>query len=298
MEQALLDSLQVHRLFVKYLDVDVENGQAVPKAALQWGEGRWTDYDIVPCVFITNRTFLEGTAPEPLAEKVWAYLQQVNTEGGVAPSTYQFDCDWSPATRAAYFTFLRAMRQKVGAAKLSATIRLHQYRYPEQTGVPPVDEGSLMYYNMGDIEDVKEPNSILNNETAAAYLKGAPAYELPLDVALPLFSWVLVYRLGELHRIINGVDAEALDEAGMFEKTATHQYRVQQNTYFQGHYLNAGDVLRYEFPDEAALRKAAQQLQSIEHYSGTTLYYHLDEKQTRPYPADFLSRLPSVIGSR
>ena len=297
-EQAVLDSLRVRRLYVKYLDVDVEGGRAVPNAGIRWGGEAWKDYEIVPCVFISNRTFLEATAPGPLAERVWGYLQQANEEAGLQPREYQFDCDWSPSTRAAYFTFLHSMRQWVGDARLSATIRLHQYRYPEQTGVPPVDKGSLMYYNMGNIEDVRESNSILNNETAADYLKGAAAYELPLDVALPLFSWVLVYRLGELHRIINWTDAAALDEKPAFEKRAANRYRVQQNTYFAGHYLNQGDVLRYESASQAELQRAARQLQSIEHFSGTTLYYHLDEALLQNYPPAFLRRVARTLHGR
>jgi hypothetical protein len=297
-EEAVLDSLDVRQLYVKYLDVDLEGGQAVPKAGIQWAGEAYKAYEIVPCVFITNRTFLEGTAPEPLAEQVWGYLQQANTEAGLQPKAYQFDCDWSPSTRSAYFAFLRAIRQRAGNVELSVTIRLHQYRYPEQTGVPPVDKGSLMYYNMGDIEDVREANSILNNETAADYLKGAAVYELPLDVALPLFSWVLVYRLGELHRIINWTDAAALDEQPAFEKTAANRYRVQQNTYFGGHYLNAGDLLRFESASQAELQRAAQQLQTIKHYSGTTLYYHLDESLLQAYDPALLRRLARTIHGR
>lgn len=297
-EQAVLDSLGVRQLYVKYLDVDLEGGQAVPKAGIQWGGEAYKVYEIVPCVFITNRTFLEGTAPEPLAKQVWRYLQQANAEAGLQPKAYQFDCDWSPSTRSAYFAFLRAIRQRAGGAQLSATIRLHQYRYPEQTGVPPVDKGSLMYYNMGNIEDVREANSILNNETAADYLDGAAAYELPLDVALPLFSWVLVYRLGELHRIINWTDATALDKEPAFEKTAANRYRVQQNTYFAGHYLNAGDLLRFEAADKAALQQAARQLQTIKHYSGTTLYYHLDESLLQAYDPALLRRVARTLHGR
>lgn len=297
-EQEMLEALQVKKLYVKYLDVDQEGGQPVPKAGIQWKGSAWKPYEIIPCVFITNRTFLEGAAPEPLAERVWSYLQQANAEAGITPAAYQFDCDWSPATRTAYFAFLRAMRQRVGKAQLSATIRLHQYRYPEQTGVPPVDKGSLMYYNMGDIEDVKEPNSILNNETAADYLAGAGAYDLPLDVALPLFSWVLVYRLGELHRIINWTDATVLDTLADLEKTGPNRYQVQQNTYFGGHYLNAGDELRYESASQAALQQAAQQLQNLKHYSGTTLYYHLDEALLQAYPPAFLRRLTRTLLGR
>jgi len=297
-ERAFLADLDAERLYVKYLDVDLEAGEAVPKAGLRLADSSYRQYDIVPCVFITNRTFQAGTSPEELAEKVWAYLQQVNQEAGLVPQAYQFDCDWSLTTRDAYFDFLRAIGQRAGQANLSATIRLHQYRYPEQTGVPPVDHGCLMYYNMGDIEDVKEPNSLLNTETAARYLEGAGTYELPLDLALPLFSWVLVYRFGELYRILPEPDLNALAQMPELEKTAPGRYRVQQNVYFGGHYLNRGDRLRLEVPSRQALRKAAQQLNKIENNRGTLLFYHLQPSILQRYPVSFLRELAAAVGQR
>jgi hypothetical protein len=62
-----------------------------------------------------------------------------------------------------------------------------------------------MLYNTGDIDTPDETNSIFKPEDAKKYLKGAPAsYPLPLDVALPAFSWTLVFRDGELWKILPG----------------------------------------------------------------------------------------------
>ncbi len=75
---------------------------------------------------------------------------------------------------------------------LSATIRLHQVKYFETTGVPPVKSGMLMFYNTGDLENPSEENSILNIETAELYLSGLEDYPMQLDIVLPLFSWAVV----------------------------------------------------------------------------------------------------------
>lgn len=290
-EQAALRDNGVQRIYAKFLDVDVEGGIAVPKAPIRFEGDSHLAYELVPCVFITNRTFASGVAPEALAEKVWKMLDQINTAHQLRPVEYQFDCDWSGATRQAYFAFLRAMRAHIGEAALSVTVRLHQLRYPEATGLPPADRGVLMYYNMGDLQSLAETNSILNNETAETYLVDGMTYALPLDYALPIFSWVLAYRFGELYAIMGQVDCNELESWGGAEKTADGQYRVQQNAYFGNHYLNTGDRLRCEGPSEADLQRAVRQLNKIQNHSETLLFYHLDERFLHHFPAELPLRL-------
>jgi len=292
--QQILDSMGVDKLYVKFMDVDMEGGYATPVAPIRFAESRYLNYEIIPCVFITNRTFQsENVNPERLAERVWDYLQQICGSAGIQPDEYQFDCDWTPSTRQAYFAFLHTIRNLKKEALLSSTLRLHQYRYPEQAGVPPVDKVALMYYNMGDIEDVEEPNSILNNEKGQPYLE-AGAYPLELDVALPAFSWLLVYRLGELDKIIKAVQPDSLMSMEGIEKTGENTFLVKQNLYFGGHYLNEGDRLRFEAPSEDALEEAAQALNKIENQSGTLLFYHLDETMPKRYPPGFYRRIADL----
>jgi hypothetical protein len=123
----------------------------------------------------------------------------------------QLDCDWTISTRVVYFHFLAALRARLpqGVA-LSATLRLHQYRYPDRTGIPPVDRVMLMFYNMGQLDDPDEPNSILNLAAAQPYLDGAPPYPVPLDVALPVFRWGVLYRDGRMTKLIHDLTADEL----------------------------------------------------------------------------------------
>ena len=297
-EAAALRENEVQQLYIKYLDLDVEaSGLARPVAAIRFeGEG-WQAYQIIPCVFITNRTFQsEKIKPEALAKQVWDYLQQINTQYGINPQEYQFDCDWTASTREKYFAFLQHIRRLMGEAALSATIRLHQYRYPERTGLPPVDKGCLMYYNMGDIDDPQEPNSILNNDAGEAYLN-AGSYPLELDVALPLFSWALLFRLGELAAIINLPAEHFLEEEARLEKKKPGLYEAKENFYFQGHYLNTGDRLRFESPTSAGLERAAEALRKIKHRSGKLIFYHLDEDLLQNYAPGLLRHLAGRLGT-
>ncbi len=294
-EQDILARNQVRRIYIKFLDVDIEQGQPVPKAPIRFEDSTYKQFEIVPCIFITNRTFQSGTDPLGLARQVWAYLQEINTAYGLSPKSYQLDCDWSLSTRAAYFAFLRAFRQQAGDCQITATIRLHQLQYASQTGVPPVDRGVLMYYNMGDIQNVEEPNSILNNETAATYLEPPASYALPLDYALPVFSWVLAYRLGELHAIINQSSCAALDTLASAEKSAPGHYHMQRNAYFGNHYLNRGDRLRCESVSERTLAQAIDQLKSLDNDCEQLLFYHLDESNFHEFSQDLPLRLANRL---
>lgn len=217
---AKMIAADAERLYVKYFDVDwdVANQRAVPLAVLEvqaWPEG----VDIVPTVFLTNRTFeaLPLTDVAALAAQVWS---KIATLLPPAPITeIQMDCDWTRTTRDAYFAFLHALQQRLPAGvALSATIRLHQYRYPDQTGIPPVDRGMLMFYNMGRLEDPEEPNSILNMAAAQPYLQDAPAYPMPLDVALPVFRWGILYRDGQLIKLIHDLAAADLADTARFAR--------------------------------------------------------------------------------
>ena len=293
-QQDLLSGQGVKRLFVKFMDVDLEGAHAVPVAPIHFADKSYASFELVPCVFITNRTFQsQQVKPEKLARKVWEYLQEINSEHQLSPKEYQFDCDWTPSTQQAYFSFLLAIKELKGDAILNSTLRLHQYKYPDQTGIPPVDKVTLMYYNMGDIEDVEEVNSILNHEKGSAYLN-AKGYPLSLDVALPLFSWTLVYRLGHLEAIINGNHLDSLEQKSAIEKTGENTFAVQQNLYFEGHYLNKGDQLRFESCSRADIRKAAEALSKIPNQSGTLLFYHLDETTPQNFEPSFFDELFSI----
>ncbi|MCB0567236.1 MAG: hypothetical protein KDD01_22950, partial [Phaeodactylibacter sp.] len=68
-------------------------------------------------------------------------------------------------------------------------------------------------------------------------------------------------------------------------------YQVKENFYFEGHYLNEGDLLRFEFPDTQRLEEAAGRLQKIKSKSGNILFFHLDEPFLQNYPPGFIRSL-------
>lgn len=262
-EQRFLVKISAERVYTKFFDLDWSNGEAAPAAIIRAGEEfRLPDsLELVPVVFITNRTFknLDPATIPNLAKRTAELIQNRLAHLGTTAPEWQFDCDWTPSTRDLFFEFLKAIRthQPPGTA-LSSTVRLHQFRYPERTGVPPVDRGVLMVYNVGRVDDPNETNSILTYEAAAAYLEPAGGYPLPLDVALPIYRWGVVYRHGELVRLIDGLAAEELRDTSSFESLGETRFRLKKSQYLRGNYFYHDDVIRTEAIDSATFHRTRE----------------------------------------
>jgi len=264
-EQQRLQALGVSRLYAKFFDVDWDeiSGQIVPLASIQIDTAGLHRLEIVPVVYITNRTWehIESDGQlklllQRVADKITALTKPL---GDRQIHEVQIDCDWSETTRRVYFAFLKDLAQKmtIQQISLSATIRLHQWKYPQRTGTPPVARGMLMLYNVGNLEDWKEHNSIFSNPAVSAYAP-FPRYTLPLDVVLPAFSWGVLFREGEMIRLLNDLRVENLREDARFKEIAPQRFRVQKSTYLNGHYLYQGDLLRVETCGYPELKAAAQ----------------------------------------
>ncbi len=301
-EQGYLKALDARRLYVKFFDVawNEANNEATPQASLEL-VGEWPDYEIVPTVFITNQTMLElpATQRAALADRVLQKIKELWP--GLEPVEIQLDCDWTERSREAYFQLLELVRERLPlTTKLSVTLRLHQYRYPEQTGIPPADRAMLMFYNMGDLTDWQESNSILNLEKAKPYLQTTAAYPLPLDFALPIFNWGVLFRKGKMIKLMPGLTAKALldIDAIPLEQEGGHRFEITKSTYLEGYYLYRGDQLRLETIRPQQLEAAAQLLR--DHATGEKAYlsfYHLDSTLISSFPVADLQKCLKTLRS-
>ena len=172
---------------------------------------------------------------------------------------------------------------------MSCTVRLYQYKYPDITGIPPVDKGVLMYYNMGDLLSYEETNSILNNDIGKQYL-GYGEYPVPLDFALPNFSWTLLYQYGEMKQILLRIDESELRDTNLFKLQENAYYLVKEDTLFNDVFLRAGSELRHEFCSEEDLIKAAELLSSEKNQKNTTLLFY-DLKPKLIHESDKINRV-------
>src|SRR5207253_10476713 len=127
-------------------------------------------------------------------------VSRMAEEQGMAFQQLQLDCDWSDSSRRNYFHFVDLLSHRLKAERkiVSATIRLHQIKYAERTGIPPVSRGMLMFYNFGRIQADSDRSSIFNAEDAGRYSSYIAGYPLELDVVLPAFSWSVHSREGRV----------------------------------------------------------------------------------------------------
>lgn len=265
--QDLLKSLGTGNLYIKFFDVDWDeySGQPMPHASVIPESALDSTIEIVPTVFITNRTFekLESyqlyTFKENVYNKVTQLIQCFPYH--VTVKEVQIDCDWSEGTKDKYFEFMKAMNERfdVDTIALSATIRLHQVKYAEKTGVPPVDKGILMFYNMGDVTDAKSENSIFDEKTAGKYLKNFDEYPLKLDVALPIFSWAAIYREDKLIQLVTNFE-NSLQENKNLKKVEENLYQATAAFEVNNILVKEGDQVKFELVSPELTKKAAEMI--------------------------------------
>ncbi len=164
----------------------------------------------------------------------------------------QVDCDWTKSTKEKYFKFLKLLKKRY--KKLSVTIRLHQLKYPKQTGIPPVKNGVLMFYNMSDFLNPKTKNYILDLDIAKNYLKKFKNYPLKLDLALPLYSQATIIRDDKVIALIDDIRKKDLDN--FLKKIDKNHYKLIKTHYFKGKLFYKGDVIRVDEVSLDELKKA------------------------------------------
>jgi hypothetical protein len=301
-EKSAISKKSKSPLFLHYFDVDwdTEREFIVPRASLNIKSELPFNTSVTPVIFITNKVFEEmpDSLMSDVVSTIWDRINEQNSgvenAGGVIENI-QFDCDWTLTTKKKYFDFLEMMNNYANV-DLSATIRLHQVKYFEKTGVPPVKKGMLMFYNMGDLENPNTQNSILDLETAKSYVASCKNYPLHLDVALPLFQWAVVYRDGRVVQLLNAANNEDFKDEELFEKTEDQKYKVKESTYVHGFYCYENDVIRLENVTQEQLEAAAKMLSEyLPNTKRTLCFYHLDNTLLQAFPMENLEKIRSKI---
>lgn len=298
-EKQKLDSLKVKTIYLKFFDVDWDEAYKtpVPVAKLQAANipadplGKLSgSIQVIPTVFITNECIqkLDSADAETLALQIWELIKVTrNTNQWLSRNSFadtseiQIDCDWTASTKNKYFRLLTVLKEHVNKDdgyhkyRLSCTIRLHQIKFVSKTGIPPVDRGLLMCYNMGNLKDPATRNSILETEELKKYIGNLSAYPLPLDVAFPLFDWKVLYRNNVYTGLIKGLPETAFSSS--FCSKNGNRYQVLKDTLLQGYDLRKGDMIRDEQSDIKDVLAASNEVGR--HLKNTPLrvsLYHLD----------------------
>ncbi|MBY0426362.1 MAG: hypothetical protein K2Q22_12045 [Cytophagales bacterium] len=159
--------------------------------------------------------------------------------------SYEFDCDWTEMTRDKYFYFLQLVKDTLDK-NIESTLRLHQYKFREKMGIPPVDLVNLMCYNVGNVTNPKETNSIFQSQVILDYMKNQDRYPVPLNLAFPTFEWTVVFRNQKFYRLIQGNGI--LEHPNQLKEIGQNTYQLTSDVYIDWRIesLQEGDVVRVE----------------------------------------------------
>jgi hypothetical protein len=317
-ERNFLKQHHIQKLYTKILDVDWNDVYgAVPVSENDLNDlNQDLNYynslhlNIVPVVFITNKTFERIDTSQlsllalrivrkclPAYDSVDVKYENNRYYFPVAhllnPSELQFDCDWTSTTSKKYFLFLEDVKKLLpDTTAVSATIRLHQFKYASKTGVPPVDRGMLMLYNLNDPKKYESINSIFDYDKANAYFTSGKKYKLSLDVVLPAFSWGLIFRNQQFYQIENNLSDSDLNQLTFLQKESNSFYRVKADTVFNDLFLRFGDEIKPEEISIDDLNKAVELAhKAINSNKYSVALFDLTEKEVKKYKPDEIDKI-------
>ena len=288
--------LKIHNLskiYLRFFDVDYDFRilKAVPKGKLIFSESPQFK-SIIPTVFITNRVFENSNfeSLDALVSQIHSSILNMASKNNIVFKEIQIDCDWTIRTKKKYFYFLKRLKEKT--LKTSATIRLHQIKYFEKTGVPPVDEGILMLYNTGDWRDEKTKNSLFDAETIFGYLDNLSSYPLHLNIAFPIYQQVLVYRTGKFFVFLKEYDWNQLLNNKSFKIKPNSQVICTENIILDGISFRKDDVFKLEKAEFEELDFVKSEVFNKLHQKNTSIIlFHLDEKSISQFTQLQISKI-------
>ncbi|MCP2025712.1 hypothetical protein L1276_000852 [Flavobacterium sp. HSC-32F16] len=198
------------------------------------------------------------------------------------------DCDWTEKSQKNYFYLLKQIKNQFPSSKITATIRLWQYKYASKAGIPPVDKGLLMCYNITKPDDLQTKNSIGTSEELAQYITHSD-YKLKLDIALPLYSWAVAFRGNQFKGILS--DYELIRDTSKVKKTTDGKYVLQDDILVGQTYLRNGDEIRIEKISDSELNKMISTIKSkikIDDQTKVT-FFSFDKKYINDYGTENIS---------
>lgn len=317
-------SFGVNHFYVRYFDVDWDDKtlSARPVATLNVTDS--VPDTFTPVIFITHEVFekLDDTGIDSLASRTKRRIDHV-TESFVNAAWYQreawlsgdsarleiektvhnrykailIDCDWTAQSRDKFFRFIEKMKNQFPGKEIEVTLRLWQYKYRDKAGIPPVKKALLMCYNMQTANDFSVTNSIATIDELKKYIT-EKTYPVSLDIALPVFSWAVLFRNEKSVGLIGNADRNEYENNVIdYRKISDNQYELLTEKVIGNFFARKGDVIRMESVEITELVEMAEYLHdNIKTDEETRItFFSWNKKYLNNYEPYEIHRIESVF---
>jgi len=298
-ETTYLDHFKAQSLYVRIMDVDFNPDLQlpVPVSPIKFSDPLPKTVNIIPVVFIVNNVFnkIDTIQTAVMADRIAKFVAaKVRQAGKQNYQELQIDCDWTKGTRNRYFKFLEQLKANalLKDKNISVTLRLHQVKNLVSSGVPPVEKAILMCYNMGNLRKYGQQNSILDQHEMDLYLKDfLEHYPLPLDVALPVFEWAVVFRKEQYAGISKRIGKTQIEDKKLFKQRGNSiLYDLLVDYPTAG--LKQGDVVRWEQISAEDLLVTSKFLSRyLSPKDRNLVFYHLDTDLLKHFTNENLQKI-------
>jgi len=282
LEKDILKENEVSKLYIRYFDVDIKENIPLPVLPIIFKDNV-ENFEIVPVIFIRNEVMLNDNVNlEDLGTKIRNLINQINKKNEIKCKEIQLDCDWTMLSKDNYLKFVNLFKKNYKGI-LSATIRLHQVKFFEKTSIPNVDKGVLMFYNMGKVSS-DEINSIYDRNIGKDYTNSLKKYPLPIDIALPIYSWAIQIRDNEVIDLISKLDSNIFEDKNNFEVITSMRFKVKRSLLKSGYFFKKDDIIKIESISKNDLFEMANDLgKQVKETPKEIIFYDLDAFNLRTY---------------
>lgn len=273
----VLKKTKASKIYMRYFDINIKRGTykaCYPTYVIREIDPAFKNFDIIPVVFIRNIALKDTeNSVEELANNIKSLVNQIHQKHfGGNPTAIQIDCDWNNSTELAFFSLLTQLKKDFS---VETTLRLHQIKYPEKTGVPPVDRATLMLYNMGQLKDFTQ-NSLIDKTIVDQYISRFTKYEKPISLGLPLFDQTVIQSPTGKIKLLNGAYQSDFAKDPAFKQISPLVYEIQKDSLIHGFYVTKG----CQFKTEKTTKKEVLESLDIIRKSNLSIeevvFYHLD----------------------
>ena len=156
-------------------------------------------------------------------------------------------------------------------------------------GVPPVDRVMLMCYNLLPPLKEEDKNSILDLNELQSYLNLVDDYPLPMDIALPIFSYHFLYQNNQLEGLLNTSISELYPHVHQIKPD---WYEVNRDVIVGDKFLRGGDQIKIEYINKQLLDDAIQMIAEEVDLNDSICVslFHLDNNTIAAYEQENIDR--------